>query len=49
MCTGGERLTVDARRLVGELLGDLAEAVAAMHGCDPADVVIGPVDLGPDL
>ena len=48
MCTAGDRLTPEARALVGRLLGDLADAVAAMVGCDPADVTIGPVDLDPE-
>ena len=47
MCDPGDTLTPAAREQVGAILAEIVAAVAARYGCDPADVVVGPVDLGP--
>ena len=45
MCSS-DGLTPRAAEMVGALLGDLRAAVARMHGVDPDECVIGPVDIG---
>lgn len=41
-------LAPEAELLVALLLGDLVTAIAEQYGCDPAQVLIGPVDFGGD-
>jgi hypothetical protein len=45
MCRAGP-LTPAASVMVAELLRDLRTALAEQFGCDPAEVLVGPVDLG---
>lgn len=47
MCTAGDSLTPEVRHLVGRLLGEMAATIAAQHGCQPDEVLVGPVDLDP--
>lgn len=47
MCTGAEHLTPAARLIVANILGEIAARLAVEYACDPADIMIGPVDLGP--
>lgn len=48
MCRGGEGLTPRAAELVVDILGQMARRLAEECDCDPAEVTIGPVDIGPD-
>lgn len=49
MCRGADGLTPRARELVGYMLGQLTARLADEYGCDPAEITVGPVDIGPEL
>lgn len=48
MCRTGDDLTPRAGELLAEILRQCAKQLATEAGCDPRDVRIGPVDIGPD-
>jgi hypothetical protein len=41
-------VAVEAQAPLASILVEMATALAAMEGHDPADVRIGPVDFGPE-
>lgn len=48
MCRGAEGLTPRVAELVADLLGQMAARLAEEYGCDPSEIRVGPVDIGPE-